>query len=246
MAVKQMAKTRRLRRPYSLEPIVFSCVNGLIMVIVAIVMIYPFWNTVAVSFNDAMDTLRGGITFAPRIFSTYSYEMVFRNELMITAAINSVLRTLISTVLGVFTASLIAFVISREELIGKKFITSYFLITMYISAGLIPNYFLMKSLHLLNTFWVYVLPNMFGVFSIMVIKSNIQSLPESLSEAAIVDGAGYFRVYWQIIMPCIKPVLATVALWSAVGAWNNWFDTFIYNSSADHLTTLQYEMMKLL
>ena len=209
-------------------------------------MIYPFWNTIAISFNDAQDTLRGGITLFPRVFSTYSYETVFKNDLMLTAAVNSVLRTLISTILGVGVSALIAYVLSRKELIGRRFITAYFLVTMYISAGLIPTYFLMKDLHLLNNFLVYIIPGLVSVFNVIVVKSFMQELPDSLTEAAMVDGAGYFRCFWQIILPCCKPVLATVALWCAVGAWNQWFDTFLYASSKESLTTLQYEMMKLL
>ena len=129
---------------------------------------------------------------------------------------------------------------------GRKFITAYFLVTMYVSAGLIPTYFLIKSLGLLNNFMVYILPGMISVFNVIVIKAYIQSLPESLTEAAIVDGAGHFRTFWSVVLPCCKPVLATVALWCAVGAWNSWFDTFLYAPNADHMTTLQYEMMKLL
>lgn len=216
------------------------------MFLIAVAMIYPFWNTIAVSFNDAQDTLRGGITLLPRVFSTYSYESVFKNKLMGTAAVNSVLRTVISTFLGVLLGSMIAYVLSRRELIGRRFITAYFLVTMYISAGLIPNYFLIKNLGMLNNFAVYIIPGLVSVYNIIVIKSFMQSLPDSLSEAAIVDGAGHFRCYWQIILPCCKPVLATIALWCAVGAWNQWFDTFLYASGADHLTMLQYEMMKLL
>ena len=165
---------------------------------------------------------------------------------MLTAAVNSLLRTLIATVLGVLVGSLIAYVLSRKELIGRKFITGYFLVTMYISAGLIPNYFLIKDLGMLNSFSVYVIPGLVSVYNIIIIKSFMQSLPDSLTEAAMVDGADHFRCYWQIVLPCCKPVLATVALWCAVGAWNQWFDTFLYCSSKEELTTLQYEMMKLL
>ena len=147
---------------------------------------------------------------------------------MVTAAINSVLRTLISTVLGVLLGSMIAYVLSRKELVAKKFITSYFLVTMYISAGLIPNYFLMKDLKMINSFAVYVVPGLVSVYNIIVIRSFIQGLPESFTEAAMVDGAGHFRCYWQIVLPCCKPVLATVALWCEEGAWNQWFDTFQY------------------
>lgn len=228
------------------ENLIFNSINAVIMLFVIVIMIYPFWNTIAVSFNDAQDTLRGGISLFPRVFSTYSYEYIFKNNLMLTAAVNSVLRTVLATVLGVFIGSLIAYVLSRKELVGGKFITTYFLITMYISAGLIPTYFLIKDLHMLNSFAVYVVPGLVSVYNVIIIKSFMQSLPDSLTEAAMVDGAGHFRCYWQIVIPCCKPVLATVALWCAVGAWNQWFDTFLYNSGAEHLTTLQYEMMKLL
>lgn len=237
---------RRKIKKISLENLIFNTVNGIIMVFVIVVMLYPFWNTVAVSFNDAQDTLRGGIKLFPRVFSTYSYESVFKNKLMLTAAVNSVLRTVLSTVLGVVIGSMIAYVLSRKELVGKKFITTYFLVTMYISAGLIPTYFLIKDLGMLNNFAVYVIPGLVSVYNIIIIRSFIQSLPDSLTEAAMVDGAGHFRCYWQIVLPCCKPVLATVALWCAVGAWNQWFDTFLYCSSMENLTTLQYEMMKLL
>lgn len=231
---------------HSLESVIFSTINGIIMLSVFVAMIYPFWNTIAVSFNDAQDTLRGGIKLWPRMFSTYSYESVFKNKLMVTAAVNSVLRTVLATILGVIVGSMVAYVLSRKELVGRRFITSYFLVTMYISAGLIPNYFLIKDLKMLNSFAVYVIPGLVSVYNIIVIKSFIQSLPDSLTEAAMVDGADHFRCYWQIVLPCCKPVLATVALWCAVGAWNQWFDTFLYCSGAEHLTTLQYEMMKLL
>ena len=228
---------------HNLGDLTFHTVNGIVMIFIAVIMIYPFWNTIAVSFNDAQDTLRGGITLFPRAFSTYSYESVFKNKLMGTAAVNSVLRTVLSTVFGVLVGSMIAYVLSRRELIGRKFITAYFLVTMYISAGLIPTYFLIKNLGMLNSFAVYIVPGLVSVYNIIVIKSFMQSLPDSLTEAAMVDGAGHFRCYWQIVLPCCKPVLATVALWCAVGAWNQWFDTFLYASGADHRTTLQYEMM---
>ena len=240
-----MSQTNTLHKKRFKLP-VFDMINVLIMLFVIVVMLYPFLNTVAISFNDAQDTLRGGIGLWPRVFSAYSYEMVFKSRLMLTAAFNSVARTLLATVLSVFFASLVGYVLSRPELVGRKFITAYFLVTMYVSAGLIPNYFLIKSLGLMNNFMVYILPGMISVFNVIVIKAFMQSLPESLTEAAIVDGAGHFRCYWNVVLPCCKPVLATVALWCAVGAWNSWFDTFLYAPNADHMTTLQYEMMKLL
>lgn len=237
---------KRKIKAVGIEPIIFHTINILIMLLIIVIMAYPFLNTIAVSFNDAQDSLRGGIALWPRVFSTYSYQTIFKNDLMLTAAFNSAARTIMSTVLGVSFAALVAFVLSRKELIGKKLITGYFVVTMYVSAGLIPTYFLIKDLGLLNKFGVYIFPTLLNVFNIIIIKSFMQNLPESLTEAAIVDGAGHFRCFTQIILPCCKPVLATVALWVAVGAWNQWFDTFLYASSTEHLTTLQYEMMKLL
>ena len=161
---KKFYISKRALRPGN---VIFTIVNTLIMLCVIVVMLYPFWNTIAVSFNDAQDTLRGGIKLFPRVFSLYSYQSVFKNKLMVIAAINSVLRTLISTVLGVLFGSMIAYVLSRKELVAKKFITSYFLVTMYISAGLIPNYFLMKDLKMINSFAVYVVPGLVSVYNII-------------------------------------------------------------------------------
>lgn len=241
-----MNRPRAKRKNLKLEPIIFNTINGLIMLGVVIVMVYPFWNTIAVSLNKSQDTLRGGITFWPRVFSTYNYETVFKNELLVIAAFNSVARTLLSTALGVFVSAMIGYVLSRPEFLWRKFAARYFLVTMYISAGLIPNYFLIKDLHLINNFWVYVIPGIISVFNIIVIRAYMSTLPASLVEAAQLDGAGHFRIFLQIILPMCKPVLATVALWCAVGAWNSWFDTFLYASSKDNLTTLQYEMMKMI
>lgn len=228
------------------EPFVFHTVNTIIMLTVIVVMLYPFWNTIAVSFNNSQDTLHGGITFFPRKFSLFNYQTVFKNQLLVIAAVNSVLRTVLATVLGVFVSALIGFVLSRPEFLWRKFVTYYFIVTMYVSAGLIPGYFLIKDLHLVNNFLVYILPGLVSVFNVIIIRTYMQSLPNSLFEAAVIDGAGYFRCFIQIILPCCKPVLATIALWCAVGAWNSWFDTFIYCSSKDSLTTLQYEMMKMI
>lgn len=241
-----MSKNRIKETLNKLEPIIFNTFNVIIMLIVIVVMVYPFWNTIAVSFNDSQDTLRGGITFWPRRFSLYNYQTVFKNHLLVTATVNSVLRTVISTVLGVFVSAVIAFVLSRPEFLWRKFVTKYFVVTMYVSAGLIPTYFLIRDLRLLNNFLVYIIPGLISAFNVIVIKTYMQSLPSALTEAAAIDGAGYFRSFIQIVLPCCKPVLATVALWCAVGAWNSWFDTFIYCSSKENLTTLQYEMMKMI
>lgn len=226
--------------------IVFNSFNGLFMLILAAVMLYPFLNTVAISFNNGLDAIRGGIYLWPRIFSLQNYKAVFFTGTVYNAFFISVARTVISTVLNVFLGSMLAYALSRREYVLRKFITVVFVLTMYFNAGLIPNYLLYKSLGLRNSFLVYVIPGMVGAFNMIVIRTYIRTLPDSMVESARIDGAGEFRIFLQIIFPLCKPILATVALFVAVWQWNQWFDVFIYNSSEQKLSTLQYELMKLL
>ncbi|MGV2805758.1 ABC transporter permease subunit, partial [Clostridium perfringens] len=149
-------------------------------------------------------------------------------------------------VLNIFLTTMLAYTLSRREYAFRKPITLVFVLTMYFTAGLIPGYFLIKDLNLLNSFWVYILPSMVSAFNLIVIRTYIGTLPESLVESARIDGAGDFKIFMQIIFPLCKPVLATIALFVEVGAWNTWFDAFLYTSSTQKLSTLQYELMKLL
>lgn len=223
---------------------IFVVANTIFMIFISLIMLYPMLNTLAVSFNDPTDSLRGGIYLWPRIWSTMAYEAVFRNDLLFIAFGNSVARTVLSTVGGLFVCSMAAYVLSRREFVIKKFVTIYFIITMYVSAGLIPTFFLFRDLGLVDNFHVYWLPGLFGAFNVIVIRSYMQGLPDSLVEAARIDGAGEFRIFSQIILPICKPVLATVGLWIAVGNWNDWFTTFIYAPFNRNLTTMQFELMK--
>lgn len=225
---------------------IFVICNTILMLFVIAVMLYPFLNTLALSFNNATDSVKGGIFIWPRMFTTGNYVTIFKNPLLLTAFRNSVLRTVLSTIGGLFLCSMGAYVLSRKEFVINKFVSIYFLMTMYISAGLIPTYFLYRNLGLINNFAVYVVPGLFSAFNVIVIRTYIQGLPDSLVEAARIDGAGEFRTFAQIILPICKPVLATVGLWIAVGNWNDWFTSFIYASSKTELTTLQYELMKVL
>jgi len=208
-------------------------------------MLYPFINTLAISLNNALDSIKGGIYIWPRIFTLHNYNTVFRNNLLTTAFINSILRTVLSTTGGLFVSSVAGYVLSRKEFILTKYVTIFFVLTMYVSAGLIPQYFLYRSLGLINNFNVYWIPGLFSAFHVIVIRTYMSGLPDSLVEAARIDGAGEFRTYLQIILPICKPVLATVGLWIAVGNWNDWFTSFIF-ASKEQFTTLQYELMKIL
>lgn len=239
---------RFTRRPGSsgIEPFVFHTFNTIFMIILITVTLYPFLNTIVVSFNAGNDTIRGGLYLWPRQFTMQNYKAVFASGTIYNAFIVSVARTVISTVLNLFLTTMLAYALSRREYVFRKPITAIFVMTMYFNAGLIPGYFLIKDLHLINTFWVYVIPSMISAFNLIVIRTYIYTIPESLLESARIDGAGDFRIFWKIIFPLCKPVLATIALFVAVGAWNSWFDAFLYTSSRQELSTLQFELMKLL
>ncbi|MDO3412321.1 carbohydrate ABC transporter permease [Saccharibacillus sp. CPCC 101409] len=228
------------------EPFVFHTLNGLLMVAIAVITLYPFLNTFAVSLNAGNDTIRGGIYLWPRVWTGQNYRAVFANGHILNAFWISVARTVVATVLSLFLTSMLAYTLSRKDYVLRKPITILVVLTMYFSAGLIPTYFLMKDLHLLNNFLVYVVPGLVSAFNMIVIRTYIQTLPEGLIESAKIDGAGDFRTFISIILPLCQPVLATVALFVAVGQWNSWFDTFLYASSKQNLSTLQFELMKLL
>lgn len=229
-----------------LEPAIFHTFNTVFMVVLVIVTLYPFLNTIVVSLNAGNDTIRGGIYLWPRQWTLQNYKAVFASGTIYNAFWISVARTVLSTVLNIFLTTMLSYTLSRREYIFRKPITVIFVLTMYFSAGLIPGYFLIKDLHLLNSFWVYIFPSMISAFNMIVIRTYIGTIPESLVESAKIDGAGDFKIFMKIIFPLCTPVLATIALFVAVGAWNSWFDAFLYTSSKQDLSTLQYELMKLL
>ncbi|HEY8420731.1 MAG TPA: carbohydrate ABC transporter permease [Thermoclostridium sp.] len=224
---------------------IIDAVIVFIMFIIIIAMLYPLWNTLITSFNDARDSIKGGLYLWPRKWTLYNYQSIFRTDKIFRAFLVSVARTVLTTVLNVFLSGLLAYVLSHKDFIFRRFLTVFMVMTMYINAGLIPQYFLYRSLGLINTFWVYILPSMVGAFNVIVIRTYINSLPASLVESAKIDGASDMRIYFSIIIPLCLPVLATVALWVAVGSWNSWFDSFIF-APKQELSTLQYEMMKII
>ncbi|WP_336785203.1 carbohydrate ABC transporter permease [Paenibacillus sp. MMO-177] len=234
------------KRTVQLEPAIFGTVNAIIMILLAVVTLYPFLNTLAVSFNAGLDTIRGGIYVWPREWTLQNYKAVFITGTVFNAFYISIARTVLATVLSLFLTTMLAYTVSRKEYAFRKAITIIIVLTMYFNAGLIPYYFLIKDLHLLNNFLVYIVPGLVSAFNMIVIRTYIGTLSESLIESAKVDGAGDFRIFLQVILPLCQPVLATVALFVAVGQWNSWFDTFLFTSSKQDLSTLQYELMKLL
>ena len=234
------------RRKRTVEQIVFTALNSTFLLALAALMIYPLLNTLAISLNDGMDAVRGGIGIWPRVFSLQNYNVVFNMSTIYQAFFMSVLKTVVVVATNLFFTSMLAYALSRKEFIFRRPITLIFVLTMYFDAGLIPNYLLIKDLGMLNSFQAYWVPTIISAFNLIVLRTYMKSIPEEIIESARIDGAGEFRTWWQIVMPLCKPALAVVGLFVAVGSWNSWLDTLLYNSSDPALSTLQYELQKLL
>ena len=226
------------------EDIILDTVIYISLIFLLILTLYPFINVIAVSLNDAMDSIKGGIYLWPRKFTTYNYENVLGDSGIYHATLISIFRTLIGTISSLAACICLAYILSRKDFVFRKFITGFIVLTMYFSGGIIPSYFLYRSLHLINNFGVYVFPTLVSAWNVIVIRTYIESLPDSLVESAKIDGAGDLQILIKIITPLIMPVVATIALFVAVGQWNSWFDTFIFASGKSELSTLQYELMK--
>lgn len=239
-------KEKKRRRKTSVWDKVFVLCNTVFMVAFVIITLYPVLNTLAISFNDGTDALRGGIYLIPRKFTLKNYITVLQKQNLMTGAYITVARTVIGTLLALVANAILAFIVSRKRFLFKKQLSLFWVVTMYVNGGMIPTFLVYKGLGLTNSFWVYVIPGMISAFNMLVIRTYMNGIPDSLEESAQLDGAGYMTVFWKIISPLCKPVYATVALFVAVGQWNSWFDAMLYNRMSANLTTLQYELMKLL
>lgn len=224
----------------------FVICNTIFLVSFVVITLYPVLNTVALSFNNGIDAVRGGIHLIPRVFTLQNYKTVLNQQNIITGAYISVARTVIGTLLALSTNALLAYIVSRKRFLFRSQLSLFWVITMYVSGGMIPTLILYRNLHLTNSFWVYVIPGMISVFNMLVLRTYMEGLPAGLEESAQIDGANDFTIFVRIISPLCKPVYATVALFVAVGQWNSWFDVMLYNRMNTKYTTLQYELMKLL
>lgn len=207
----------------------FTIFNAIFMIAFVVITLYPVLNTLAVSFNDGTDALRGGIYLWPRKWSLQNYSTVLQKDNLITGAYISVARTVLGTVFGLAANALLAFIVSRKKFLFKSQLSLFWVITMYVNGGMIPVFLVYKGLGLTNSFWVYVIPGMLGAFNMLVMRTYMLGISDSLEESAQLDGAGYMTIFIKIISPLCKPVYATVALFIAVGQWNSWFDAMLYN-----------------
>ncbi|GMK46721.1 MULTISPECIES: carbohydrate ABC transporter permease [Paenibacillus] len=215
------------------------------IVAIFVITFYPFWNIFIISLNSAEDTLRGHLYLWPREFSLKSYEQILGDSEIWTAIRVTLLRTVIGTPLAVLTISMLAFALSKKELVANRFWTLYFVFTMYFGGGLIPYYMVLKSYHLIDNFMVFIVPGLMNVFYMIIVRTFMQGLPQELDESAKMDGANYLQIFFRIILPLTTPVLATIGLFTAISHWNSWFDSYVFTYNPD-LKTLQAVLVKIL
>ena len=209
---------------------VLDIVKVVFLAFVVVVTVYPFWNIFIISINDATDAIRGGLYFLPRKLSLSSYAEILGRSTFLASIKVSVGRTLIGTPIAVLVTAMLAYPLSRKDLVGRKFWNLLFVFTMYFGGGLVPYYMVLKGIHMLNTFWVFIFPMMMSVYNMILIRSSIESMPDSLFEAAKIDGANDLVVFVKMVIPLSKPILMTVALFVAINQWNSWFDAYLYTS----------------
>lgn len=224
---------------------VFDVLNILFFAGLTFSFVYPFINILVVSLNDPYDAMRGGIYFWPREFSVDNYKKVLSDPQIYNAYGITVARTVIGTVSQLFCTGIFAYGMSRKNLMFKKFYTIFCTIPMFFGGGLIPTFILYKTLGITNKFLVYILPGLISIWNMLIMRSFYQGIPDSLEEAARIDGCGDYRIFFQIIAPLSGACFAAIALFTGVGHWNAWFDAYIYINN-DKLMPLQTILMRII
>ena len=209
-----------------------------------VITLYPFLNVLAISMNDATDTLKNINFIIPRKFTLTNYKYVFEEGGILQPLLMSIAKTVVGTAAGVVCTAMLAYTLSRRDFVFHKLFTLLFVVTMYVGGGMIPEYLLiMRTLKLGNNFLVYIIPGLVWVYNMILVRSFIDGLPSALQEAAQLDGANDFQIWYKVVMPLCTPVIATIALYYAVGQWNSFMDTYLY---AKDLPTLQYKLYEIM
>ncbi|QGQ94684.1 carbohydrate ABC transporter permease [Paenibacillus psychroresistens] len=228
-----------------IEDRLFTFIVYFILLFVTVITLYPFWNILVLSINDSQDTIKGGVYLWPRVLNFSSYKQILVDREILDAVKVTVARTVIGTPLSIMVITLLAFPLSKRELLGGKAISLYFIFTMYFGGGLIPYYMILKSLHLIDTFSVFIIPGLMNVFYVILVRTFIQQLPPEMEESARIDGANDLQTFFKLILPLTTPVLATIGLFIAIGHWNAWFDAYVFTYNPK-LKTLQSVLVKIL
>ncbi len=220
--------------------IFFTLLSGLVII--------PLILLISTSLSSEADIAQYGYAFIPKKFDLTAYEYIFRNPKQIVDAYKvTIIFTVVSMFLSLLLMSMIAYALSRKDFKGKRFVSLYLYFTTMFSGGLVPVYILITQyLHLQDTIWVYIIPSLIAPFNVFMIRTNFQSLPSELTESALIDGAGEYRIFFKIILPLSKPTLATIALFVFLGKWNDWNTSMLYINNRDDLISLQYLLQKLM
>lgn len=215
-------------------------INILVLLLFAFICLYPFWYIFIGTISNPNIPVRS-ILFLPKDVTLFNYIEVFKSRGLLPSMGISIARTIIGTVLAVLLNAFLAYLFTLKQMPGRKFFYRFVIVTMYVSGGLIPTFLTFKTYGLTNNFMVYVVPGAISAFNVVLIKTFIESgISESLSESAVLDGAGPLTIFTRIIFPLSMPIVATIALFAAVGQWNSWFDNMVYTSGRSELMTLQY------
>lgn len=234
-----METERKKRKKVKPGDVSFNIVNYLVFLIITFICVYPFYYMIINTISNNDMSANGLINFIPKELHLSNYKQVLSLSGLPRAALVSLGRTVIGMACTVMASAFLGFMFTQEKMWHRKFWYRFVVITMYFNAGIIPAFVTMKTLHLTNSFWVYIIPAIVQPFNIILVKTYVESMPKSLQEAAEIDGAGIFTVFGKIILPTAKPILATVAIFSAVGQWNSFQDTLIYITD-QKLYSLQY------
>lgn len=207
---------------------IFSVFNYVFITLLSLLMIYPFWYLFMASISDATLAATGGLFLKPAGFSTGAYQTILNNASFLTSFRTTVIVTATGTLLGTFFTATTAYAISKRRMQGAVVISFLILLTMLFNGGMVPNYILIKNLGMMNTLWALILPGTISAFNVFVMRSFFRGIPEALEEAATIDGANDLKIFFQVVLPLSKPVLATISLFIAVMYWNDFFSTVLY------------------
>lgn len=214
----------------------FDRINYIILTVIAIIMLYPFVNVIAISISSYTSYIQHPFMIFPTEFSLEGFKYVFKNGLILSSYKNTIVITIVSTSLSLIFITLTAYPLSKKHLRGRKIFMNLLIFTMLFNGGLIPNFNLIKSLGWIDKLWALIIPGVLGAYNVILMKSFFENLPESLEEAAKIDGASDVTVFTKIVLPLSTPIIATIALFVAVGHWNSFFNAVIYIRSPKNWT----------
>ncbi len=211
---------------------VFDIFNYTLLILFSLSILYPFIYIFSISTSDGLSITKGEVVLFPKGFNLNAYKYIFTPTLG-RSYINTIFYSAVATIFTLFFCSLGAYPLAQSRFKGKAFFTVVFTVTMFFSGGMIPNFFLIQSLGLLDTFWAITLPGAFSFWNIIILRTNFKSIPDSLTESAVIDGANDWSILFRIILPLSKAILATITLWSVVGKWNDYFGPLLYLNSPE-------------